>query len=112
MRHKRELWWWLAACAAGVGLSAWVGGLIGPMVALFVVVLLAGAILIEYEGPQAVAGAGPVVADASAAMEEAPVDDDLPADEPQPEADAANAVHEESRSRSPQDSEQKASVSA
>ncbi len=49
MRHRREQAWWLAACAAGIGLAWLTGGFIGPIIAVFVLVFLAGAALIEFD---------------------------------------------------------------
>lgn len=50
MLQKREQTWWLAACVVGllVAIVA-AGGLVGPMVAVFIVLYLAGAILVEFE---------------------------------------------------------------
>lgn len=96
MRHKREIMWWAAACAAAVGLSALVGGFIGPIVALFALVLLAGAILIEFEGPQAVAAVEDYLDDAPAPPAEpepaAPVADPQGLDEPVTPTDAGQTA--------------------
>ena len=51
MLHKREQMWWLAACVIGLLVAAWAaGGFIGPLVAVFIVLFLAGAVLVEVEG--------------------------------------------------------------
>lgn len=51
MLQKREQMWWLAACVVGLMVAAWAaGGFIGPLMAVFIVLFLAGAVLIEFEG--------------------------------------------------------------
>lgn len=51
MLHKREQMWWLAACVIGLLVAAWAaGGFIGPLMAVFIVLFLAGAVLVEVEG--------------------------------------------------------------
>ena len=51
MRQKREQMWWLAACVIGLLVAAWAaGGFIGPLLAVFIVVFLAGAVLVEVDG--------------------------------------------------------------
>lgn len=50
MLHKREQMWWLAACVTGLLVAAWAaGGFIGPLMAVFIVLFLAGAVLVEVE---------------------------------------------------------------
>ena len=50
MLHKREQMWWLAACVGGLLVAAWAaGGFIGPLMAVFVILYLAGAVLVECE---------------------------------------------------------------
>ena len=51
MQRKREQMWWLAACVIGLLVAAWAaGGFIGPLMAVFIVLFLAGAVLVEVEG--------------------------------------------------------------
>lgn len=51
MLHKREQTWWMAACLIGLLVAAWAaGGFIGPLMAVFIVLFLAGAVLIEVDG--------------------------------------------------------------
>ncbi len=51
MGQKRELMWWLAACVIGLLVAAVAaGGFIGPLMAVFIVLFLAGAVLLEVEG--------------------------------------------------------------
>jgi hypothetical protein len=50
MIQKREQMWWLAACVTGLLVAAWAaGGFLGPLLAVFIVLFLAGAVLIEFE---------------------------------------------------------------
>lgn len=49
MRHVREHRWWLAACGGGCLLAALIGGWVGPIIAVFAIVYLAGSVLIECE---------------------------------------------------------------
>ncbi|MGV0992586.1 MAG: hypothetical protein ACOYB7_10045 [Mycobacterium sp.] len=49
MRHVREHRWWLAACSGGLALAVLVGGFVGPTVAVFAIVYLAGGVLIACE---------------------------------------------------------------
>lgn len=49
--QKREQLWWLAACVVGLLVAAWAaGGFIGPLLAVFIVLFLAGAVLVEFDG--------------------------------------------------------------
>lgn len=49
--QKREQVWWLAACVVGLLVAAWAaGGFIGPLLAVFIVLFLAGAVLVEFDG--------------------------------------------------------------
>jgi len=49
--QKREQMWWLAACVVGLLAAAWAaGGFIGPLMAVFIVLFLAGAVLVEFDG--------------------------------------------------------------
>ena len=51
MRQKRELMWWASACVIGMLVAAWAaGGFIGPLLAVFIVLFLAGAVLVEVDG--------------------------------------------------------------
>ena len=51
MNQKREQMWWLAACVLGLLVAAWAaGGFIGPLIAVFIVLFLAGAVLVEFGG--------------------------------------------------------------
>ena len=51
MYRKREQMWWLGACVLGLLVAAWAaGGFIGPLMAVFIVLFLAGAVLVEVEG--------------------------------------------------------------
>ena len=51
MFQKREHLWWLAACVVGLLVAAWAaGGFIGPLLAVFIVLFLAGAVLVEFDG--------------------------------------------------------------
>lgn len=88
MRHKRELIWWAGACAAAVALSTLLGGFIGPIVTLFALVLLAGAVLIEFEGPQAVTADG--------YLDDAVGDTTFAEPEPAPELEPSSAGSEQS----------------
>jgi len=48
--QKREQMWWLAACVVGLLVAAWAaGGFIGPLMAVFIVLFLAGAVLVEFD---------------------------------------------------------------
>ena len=50
MLRKREQMWWLAACVGGLLVAAWAaGGFIGPLMAVFIILYLAGAVLVEFE---------------------------------------------------------------
>ncbi|MGI9164367.1 MAG: hypothetical protein ACR2JI_15800 [Mycobacterium sp.] len=50
MFQKREQMWWLAACVVGLLVAAWAaGGFIGPLLAVFIVLFLAGAVLVEFD---------------------------------------------------------------
>lgn len=50
MVQKREQMWWLAACVTGLLVAAWAaGGFLGPLLAVFIVLFLAGAVLIKFE---------------------------------------------------------------
>lgn len=51
MRQKREQLWWLGACVVGLLIAAWAaGGFVGPLVAIFIVLFMAGAVLVEFDG--------------------------------------------------------------
>lgn len=51
MFQKREQMWWLGACVIGLLVAAWAaGGFIGPLMAVFIVLFLAGAVLLEVDG--------------------------------------------------------------
>ena len=51
MFQKREQIWWLAACVVGLLVAAWAaGGFLGPLLAVFIVLFLAGAVLVEFDG--------------------------------------------------------------
>ena len=53
MFQKREQIWWLAACVVGLLVAAWAaGGFLGPLLAVFIILFLAGAVLIEFDGSQ------------------------------------------------------------
>ena len=53
MFQKREQIWWLAACVVGLLIAAWAaGGFIGPLLAVFIILFLAGAVLVEFDGRQ------------------------------------------------------------
>lgn len=53
MFQKREQIWWLVACVVGLLVAAWAaGGFIGPLLAVFIILFLAGAVLIEFDGSQ------------------------------------------------------------
>lgn len=50
MLAKREQMWWLSACVGGLLVAAWAaGGFIGPLMAVFIILYLAGAVLVEFE---------------------------------------------------------------
>ena len=50
MLENREQMWWLAACVGGLLVAAWAaGGFIGPLMAVFIILYLAGAVLVEFE---------------------------------------------------------------
>lgn len=75
VQRKREQMWWLAACVIGLLVAAWAaGGFIGPLMAVFIVLFLAGAVLVEVDGRDPVesddhdqAGAQPVDVEADSA---------------------------------------------
>lgn len=52
MRWKRpDHTRWLAACLAGLGISAWIGGFSLSLAVIFVILFAAGAALITLEDP-------------------------------------------------------------
>lgn len=54
MKQKREQMWWLATCVVGLVVAAWAAeGFIGPLLAVFIVLFLAGAVLVEFDGREA-----------------------------------------------------------
>lgn len=64
MLQKREQVWWLAACVGGLLVAAWAaGGFIGPLMAVFIILYLAGAVLVEFEDRERTAPAAAEVHD-------------------------------------------------
>lgn len=59
MRHVREHRWWLAACGVGCALAALIGGWVGPIIAVFAIVYLAGSVLIDRDAGDADGDADP-----------------------------------------------------
>lgn len=77
MRQKREQLWWAAACVVGLLVAAWAaGGFIGPLMAVFIVLFMAGAVLVEFDGRDRTP-----MAEIPAARESGPESETVPARE-------------------------------
>ena len=76
MNQKREQMWWAAACVVGLLVAAWAaGGFIGPLMAVFIVLFLAGAVLVEFDGRETPSGSGAIESDEDLRADAAPAEE-------------------------------------